>query len=194
MIRLLRDIAVAGVVLALVAAAILAYAMITTVTVRNHTGQELRAVEVGVTGRIFWRGEMGIGDSKWTFGYATGDASVEIRYAQDERSHEILCGYVGNYFPGSFEIDRLPGGASDCNRSPVSKTRCAAPVFRISSSVVYATETLSGLRYGDLVQIVPKIHSARLQLPVSSATLRALVAEEVSNSSAGFAENKSENC
>lgn len=115
MFRLFRDIALAGAALATIGAILFVYSSIATVIVRNKTNQTLYAVEIGLTGKELWRGDLAAGDSKWTFGVPSRDGGVEITYSLGSRRHEASCGY---FMPGSsFDIVILPEGRSTCEQN-----------------------------------------------------------------------------
>ncbi len=115
MTRLLRDALVAAATLAILAGMAWIYLSTTTVTVLNETDQPLSDVEVGFTGKQLWKGEIGTGESKWTFGMPSQDGSVQILYTSGDTTHQVQCGYIS---PGpggkAFAIEIHPDGASDC--------------------------------------------------------------------------------
>ncbi len=115
MIRLLRDIALAGAVLAIIAAAIHFYLSITTATVYNKTDQPLAAVEIGFTGKKLWQGDLAAGDSKWVFGIPNQDGILYVSYSLGAQDHETACGYVtSGYMSASLTVSILPDGKFNC--------------------------------------------------------------------------------
>lgn len=116
--RLLRDIVIAAAMVAALAIAVAIYLSVTTVIVRNATHQPLFDVKIGFTGKILWEGRLEPGSSKWTFGMPQRDGSVEISYQAGGAPYLVHCGYVsGGPGGGSFEIEVLPDGGSNCEEN-----------------------------------------------------------------------------
>ena len=118
MIRLLRDISIAGGVLLLFGLAIAAYLSIATVRVHNKTDNALTGVKIGFTGKELWSGDLEVGNSKWVFGLPNQDGSIEVSYAVGDQTYSARCGYVSaGPMRRSFDIALLSRGRSNCAES-----------------------------------------------------------------------------